>query len=50
MQPNQQSFNIFVVSHPMAHCILVPGQNGPIFSSWKFHYFESCERDRNNKL
>jgi len=25
MQPNQQSFNIFDVSHPVAYCTLVPG-------------------------
>jgi len=45
MQPNQKSFNIFVVSHPVAHCTVVLGHNGPFFSSWKFHYFESCEKD-----
>jgi len=50
MQPNQQSVNILVVFHPMAHCTPVPGHNGPVFSSWKFRYFKGCERDRNNKL
>jgi len=54
MQPNQQSFNIFVVSHPVAHCTPVQegggGYNGPLFSSRKCHYSESCEGDRNNKL
>jgi len=24
MQPNQQSFNIFVVFHPVAHCTMGP--------------------------
>jgi len=31
MQPNQQIFNIFVVSHPVANCTLVLGHNGPVF-------------------
>jgi len=31
MQQNPQSFNIFVVSHLVAHCDLVPGHNGPVF-------------------
>jgi len=28
MQPNQQSFNIFVVSHSVVHCTLVRERGG----------------------
>jgi len=31
MQPNQQSFNIFIVSHPVAHCTPVPGTISQFF-------------------
>jgi len=31
MQPNQQSFNIFVLSHPVAHCTPVPGTMSRFF-------------------
>jgi len=30
--------------------LIVPRHKGPDFLSWKCHYSESCERDRNNKL
>jgi len=39
MQPNQQSFNIFGVFHPVAHCTPVPGHNGPIFFVMKISSF-----------
>jgi len=32
MQPNQQSFNIIVVSHPVAHCTRGTRHNGSYFS------------------
>jgi len=31
MQPNQHSFNIFVVSYPVAHCTPILGHNGLFF-------------------
>jgi len=31
MQQNLQSFNIFVVSYPVAHCTPVLGHNGPLY-------------------
>jgi len=36
MQPNLQSFNIFGVSHPLAHCTPVPGTMGQLFRHENF--------------
>jgi len=38
MQPNQQSFNTFVVFHPVAHCTQVSGTMGH-FSVMKISLF-----------
>jgi len=36
MQPNQQSFNIFVVSHPVSHCTRYRGTKGQFFRHENF--------------
>jgi len=45
MQQNQESLDIFVVSHPVAHCTRYRAQWAD-FLVIKIYYSQSCERER----